>query len=141
MKRLLPAISLLVFYTSSSAQSKDEKEILNLLDKQTKAWNRADMDAFMEGYLPGDSLMFIGKNGVTYGYQSTLDNYKKNYSDTAQMGRLSFDILHLNRLSPEYYFVVGKWHLDRSVGDIGGHFTLIFRKIKGRWMIISDHSS
>jgi ketosteroid isomerase-like protein len=140
MKRLLPAIALLVFYTSS-AQSKDEKEILDLLDKQTKAWNRADMNAFMEGYLPGDSLMFIGKNGVTYGYQSTLDNYKKNYSDTAQMGRLSFEILHVNRLSPEYYFVVGKWQLNRSVGNIGGHFTLIFRKIKGRWMIISDHSS
>ncbi len=126
---------------SSSAQNKDEKEILYILDKQTKAWNEGDIDAFMMGYLPGDSLMFIGKNGVTYGYQSTMNNYKKNYSDTAQMGKLSFDILHLKKLSPEYYFVVGKWFLKRSVGDVGGHYTLIFRKIKGKWTIIADHSS
>jgi ketosteroid isomerase-like protein len=126
---------------SSSAQNKDEKEILNILDTQTKAWNEGDIDAFMVGYLPGDSLMFIGKSGVTYGYQSTMNNYKKNYSDTAQMGKLSFDILHLKKLSPEYYFVVGKWFIKRSVGDVGGHYTLIFRKIKGKWTIIADHSS
>ncbi len=126
---------------SSAAQNQDEKEILNILDKQTKAWNEGNIETFMMGYLPGDSLMFIGKNGVTYGYQSTMNNYKKNYSDTAQMGKLSFDILHLKKLSPEYYFVVGKWFLKRSVGDVGGHYTLIFQKIKGKWTIIADHSS
>ena len=85
--------------------------------------------------------MFIGKNGITYGYQNTLNNYKKNYSNTDKMGKLFFDILQVKKLSDEHYFIVGKWFLKRNAGDAGGHYTLVFRKIKGRWLIVSDHSS
>ncbi len=85
--------------------------------------------------------MFIGKSGVTYGWQNTMDNYKKGYPDTAAMGKLMFDIINVKRLSVLYFSVVGKWHLTRSIGDVGGHFTLLLKKIKNRWVIISDHSS
>jgi ketosteroid isomerase-like protein len=123
------------------AQDKNKQEILSILQRQTQDWNRGDIDNFMVGYWNNDSLKFIGQSGITYGYKQTLANYKKNYSDTAKMGKLSFDILEVKRLSPEYYFVVGKWFLKRSVGDIGGHYTLLFRKINGKWVIIADHSS
>lgn len=125
----------------SYSQSKEEKEIRKLLDSQIDAWNRGNIDEFMIGYWNNDSLMFIGKNGVTYGYVNTLKNYKKSYSDTAQMGKLKFDLLQVKKISVDAYFVVGKWFLKRSVGDIGGHYTLLFRKIKGKWVIVADHSS
>ena len=125
----------------SAAQSKDEQAVRKVLQTQTEAWNKGNIDEFMHGYWENDSLKFIGKSGVTYGYKATLERYKKNYFDTAQMGKLSFDILEVKRLSPEYYFVLGKWFLKRSVGDIGGMYTLIFRKINGRWVIVSDHTS
>ncbi|HYC30535.1 MAG TPA: DUF4440 domain-containing protein [Chitinophagaceae bacterium] len=124
-----------------SAQDKNKQEILSLLDHQTQAWNRGDIEGFMVGYWNSDSLMFIGKSGITYGYKQTLANYKKNYSDTTQMGKLTFNIIQVKRLSDEYYFVVGKWMLKRTVGDLSGHYNLLFRKIDGRWMIIADHSS
>jgi hypothetical protein len=95
----------------------------------------------MNGYWQNDSLMFIGKSGVTYGWNNTLKNYKKGYPDTAAMGKLTFTLIQIKKLSKEYYHVTGKWFLKRSIGDIGGHYTLLFRKIKGRWVIISDHSS
>lgn len=123
------------------AQDKDKDQILAILDRQTKDWNAGNIDAFMVGYWNSDSLMFIGSSGITYGYRKTLENYKKGYGDTAKMGKLSFDIIQVRRLSPEYYFVVGKWFLKRSVGDVGGHYTLLFRKIKGQWVIVADHSS
>jgi ketosteroid isomerase-like protein len=123
------------------AQDKDKQQILSILDRQTRDWNSGNIDAFMVGYWNNDSLMFIGQSGLTYGYQKTLANYKKNYSDTAQMGKLSFDILEVRKISPTNYFVVGKWFLKRSVGDIRGHYTLLFRKIAGRWVIVADHSS
>ena len=85
--------------------------------------------------------MFIGKSGITYGWQKTLDNYKKNYPDTASMGKLNFDLLSVQPVSENYFFVVGKWHLTRSIGDVGGVFTLLFRKVKNKWVIIADHSS
>ncbi len=142
MQRVIIAFLLPVFLSLISiAQSKDEKEILGILDEQTKAWNWGDLDAFMIGYWENDSLMYIGKSGVTYGYNPTLTNYKMNYGDTAKLGKLSFEILHLKKLSEEYYFVVGKWFLKRSIEDAGGHFTLVFRKINGKWMIVADHSS
>ena len=123
------------------AQSNDEGAIRKLLDEQTAAWNRGNIETFMHGYWESDSLMFIGKSGVTYGYINTLNNYKKGYPDTAAMGKLFFTLIQVKKLSKEYYHVTGKWFLKRSMGDIGGHYTLLFRKINGRWVIISDHSS
>lgn len=136
--------SLLVFVsltTLTHAQTGDEKIIRNLLDRQTKDWNNGNIEAFMKGYWESDSLMFVGKSGVTYGYQKTLNNYKKNYPDTTAMGKLRFQILEVRRLSADHYFVLGKWMLTRTIGDLSGHYTLIFRKIKGKWNIIADHSS
>lgn len=123
------------------AQSADEKQIRTTLDRQTAAWNSGNLEAFMDGYWRSDSLMFIGKSGVTYGWQNTLNNYKKGYPDTAAMGKLHFDIIQVKRLSVIYFSVVGKWHLARSIGDLSGHFTLLFRKINNKWVIVSDHSS
>ena len=123
------------------SQSTDEIEIRKVLTELIMAWNRGDLDNFMQGYWKNDSLMFIGKSGVTHGWLQTLNNYKKGYPDTAAMGRLSFEILEVKKLSPEYYHVVGKWMLKRSIGDLAGHYTLLFKKIKNRWVIISDHSS
>jgi ketosteroid isomerase-like protein len=125
----------------SFSQDKDARAIRKVMAAQTEAWNNGNIDEFMHGYWQNDSLKFIGKNGVTYGYTQTLANYKKNYNDTAKMGKLTFDILEVKRLSPEYYFVVGKWFLKRSVGDIGGTYTLLFRKINGKWVIVADHTS
>ena len=134
---------LLYIITTGSlfAQSKDEMEVRGLLARQTKEWNDGNIPAFMNTYWKSDSLMFVGKTGITYGWQKTLDNYKKNYPDTAAMGKLTFDLLEVKRLSSDYFFVVGKWHLTRSIGDIGGIFTLLFRKLANRWLIIADHSS
>ena len=140
MKCLFTGI-LLSFLFSVSAQNKDEQAILFILKSQTTEWNRGNIDAFMEGYWKNDSLMFIGKSGVTYGYNNTLKNYKKNYPDDATMGKLNFNIIKVQPLSSDTYFVLGKWMLSRSIGNISGHYTLIFRKISQQWVIVSDHSS
>lgn len=131
----------MLLINSALAQSKDDLAIKNTLDRQTIAWNQGDIENFMKPYWHSDSLMFIGKSGITYGWQKTMDNYKKNYPDAAAMGKLDFTILQIKRLSVLYYSVVGKWHLTRTIGDIGGHFTLLFKKIKNTWVIVSDHSS
>jgi ketosteroid isomerase-like protein len=140
--KLLPAIAFMIFscYTAS-AQTADEKAIRAILTEQTESWNKGDLEDFMKGYWKSDSLMFIGKNGITYGYDNTLANYKKGYSNKEQMGTLKFDLLLVKRLSAEYYYVIGKWTLTRTVGNLGGHYDLLFRKINGKWVIIADHSS
>ena len=137
------AFLFLLFFISVKgfSQSKDETAIRKLMDEQSAAWNRGDIDGFMKGYWENDSLMFIGKSGVTYGWNNTLKNYKKGYPDTAAMGKLTFTLIQVKRLSKKYYHVTGKWYLKRSIGDIGGHYTLLFQKIDGHWVIISDHSS
>ena len=134
-------IMLFYLFNISSAQSPDETIIRSEIEKQRLAWNKGDLESFMGTYWQNDSLMFIGKSGVTYGWQNTLNNYKRGYPDTAAMGKLDFDILQVKPLSDTYFFVVGKWHLTRSIGNAGGHFTLLFRKIKNKWVIVADHSS
>lgn len=135
---------LLIFFCSistSNAQSADEKTIRNAMNEQLAAWNAGDINRFMGTYWQNDSLMFIGKSGVTYGWQATKESYLKGYPDTAAMGKLDFNIIQVKRLSVLYFHVVGKWHLKRTAGDLSGHFTLLFKKVKDKWVIISDHSS
>ena len=123
------------------SQSAAEVEIRKVLANQTESWNRGDLENFMNGYWKNDSLTFVGKDGITYGYQNTLNNYKKNYANKDQMGSLHFKLLHINKLSDEYYQVIGQWHLFRKVGDVSGYFTVLFRKIQNKWLMVSDHSS
>jgi hypothetical protein len=140
-KTLSVFITVMLFCGSANAQSRDEQTIRTLIEEQRLAWNTGDKEKFMQTYWQSDSLMFIGKSGITYGWQKTLDNYKKGYPDTAAMGKLDFDLLEVKRLSVIYFFVVGKWHLTRSIGNVGGHFTLLFKKVKNKWVIVADHSS
>jgi ketosteroid isomerase-like protein len=140
MKKALLLLMLLGSY-NVFAQTKDEAAIRKLLHIQTISWNKGDVEGFMQTYWKSDSLMFIGKSGVVWGWQKTLDNYKKGYPDTAAMGKLSFDIIQVKPLDKNHYFVVGKWFLKRSIGDAGGHYTLLMRRIKGQWKIVADHSS
>ena len=125
----------------AAAQKTEEAEIRQLLAVQTSAWNRGDLEGFMQTYWKSDSLLFIGKNGVKWGWQETLHNYKKGYPDTTAMGKLSFDILVVKKLSPDYYYVVGKWMLSRTIGDLTGHYNLLLQTINGQWLIVADHSS
>ncbi len=140
MKLLLTLLTSLTLLTLS-AQNKDEQAIRNILRDQTQNWNKGNIEAFMQGYWHSDSLLFVGKNGPKYGFQTTLENYKKSYPDTATMGKLSFEVLKVEQLSPNRYFVLGKWMLKRSIGDVSGFYTLLFKKINNQWVIVVDHSS
>jgi ketosteroid isomerase-like protein len=137
---------LLFVAVSVSAQKHilpDKQQIIQVLRMQQSAWNRGDLEEFMQGYWKSDSLSFVGKKGITRGWQATLDNYKKSYPDKATMGELVFDILSVDLLSKEAAFVVGKWELKRGSdkGNLGGHFTLLLKKIKNKWVIVNDHTS
>jgi hypothetical protein len=116
-------------------------EIERLMKKQEAAWNRGDIDAFMASYWQNDSLVFIGKRGLTYGWQPVLDNYKKSYPDRAAMGTLTFKNELYRPFGENNYWVAGQWTLYRDRDTIGGHYTLVWQKIDGQWLIISDHSS
>lgn len=141
MKNIFLLVVFSFFVLVLHAQSKDEQAIRRLLQHQVEGWNRGSLDDYMIGYWPSDSLVFIGKNGPTYGYQKTLERYKKSYQDTIAMGKLVSTVVSLKFLSANYCFVIGKWELTRQVGNLSGVYTLLLRKIKGQWYIINDHSS
>jgi ketosteroid isomerase-like protein len=141
MKQLLLFIAAILFSIHSTAQNKNETAIRAMLAAQVEQWNKGSLEGYMVGYWENDSLLFIGKNGPTYGYAQTLERYKNSYPDKAKMGQLTSTIVSVKKLSPDYYFIVGKWHLKREMGDLQGSYTLLVRKISGRWVIVADHSS
>jgi Domain of unknown function (DUF4440) len=142
MKNIKLHLFLFLFSTALFAQNKDQTAIMQILNNQVAAWNKGDTKTFMIGYWESDSLMYIGKGGIKYGYKGTLESYYKNYPDKAAMGTLKFDILEMKPMGRKHYLVVGKWFLTRpEKGDIGGLFSLVFNKKQGKWVIIADHSS
>ncbi len=129
------------FINAQKLNKQVEKKIMQTMKKQEKCWNQGDIDCFMEGYWKSEKLRFMGKKGVTYGWQNTLERYKKSYPNQEAMGQLTFDILSLEILAKDKALMVGKWHLARKEGDLEGHFSLIWQEIQKEWVIIFDHSS
>jgi len=124
-----------------SNHSNDIASIQSVMDNQQEAWNRGDIDAFMQGYWKSDSLRFIGKRGITFGWQPTLDNYKKSYPGAQAMGRLQFTNLTTEIVGDSSAYVIGKWELFRSTDTLGGHYSLLWKKMQGQWVIVADHTS
>jgi ketosteroid isomerase-like protein len=121
---------------------KDSVAIRKIMDDQAAAWNRGDLDAFMSiGYWKSDKLKFVSGDRITFGWQPTLDNYRKTYSSTALMGKLTFSGLKIEVISKDAAFVIGSWSLARDKDNPKGKFTLLFRKFKEGWRIVTDHSS
>jgi ketosteroid isomerase-like protein len=132
------AFLLLLFYVVSFSQ---KKEILKVMTDQQTAWNNGNIDGYMQGYWKNDSLLFIGSKGPTYGWQKTLDNYKKSYPNKEKMGILEFSDVQVKMLGKKHAYVFGKWKLVRTNDSPNGIYTLIFQKFKNGWKIISDHTN
>lgn len=141
MKKLILVLFIGFGLSVKAQKGADQQAILSLLEKQRSAWNEGNLENFMEGYWKNDSLLFVGKSGPTYGWQQTMDNYKKGYPDKSAMGTLTFNIKKVELLSKDTAFVLGGWHLKREKDEPQGYFTLILKKIKGIWQVVSDHSS
>ena len=135
------SIFFLLPFSLTAQESKDIATVKSILLRQQNDWNKGDIDAFMNGYWTSDNLKFVGATGITYGYEATLKNYHKRYPDRAIMGQLTFGIKSVEKLSRKVIMLVGTWDLDRASGPIGGYFTLMWKKIKGEWVVISDHTS
>lgn len=138
MVRLIFIFSL--FCASLTFGQNDRAMVIAEMEAQQSSWNNGDIAGFMEYYWKSDSLKFIGSKGITYGWQKTLNNYVKAYPDNAAMGILSFGIKECSQLSPTSIYIIGSWELKKEK-PAGGYFTLLWKKINGKWVIVADHTS
>lgn len=142
MKKLLCIVCLFTvsLFNAQSNESKDKKAIESVLKKQRIAWSKGDLDSFMEGYWKNESLQFYGSTGLTSGWDNTFDRYEKGYPSKEDMGTLNYIINNISKISDDSYYVLGEFHLKRTIGNANGIFMLIFKKIDGKWKIIADTS-
>ncbi len=115
--------------------------IRRVLDEQASAWNRGDIEAFVEGYWKSDLLTFSGTGGVTRGWDGLLARYKRSYPTRAAMGTLAFSDLEITPLASDAALVLGRWRLDREKDNPGGSFSLVLRKLAEGWRVVHDHTS
>lgn len=144
MKKIVFLLAL--FATTSvtiSAQNSEEKDIKDIhavLKAQRLAWSKNNIEKYMEGYWKSDSLAFYGKNGITQGWNNTLERYKKAYPTEDHTGKLNFRINAITKINKDAYYVLGEYHIKRDIGNATGIFMLVFKKIDGEWKIIADTS-
>ncbi len=130
--------------SASKLSKQDVKTIAAIravLDAQTAAWNRGDIEGFMDGYARSDDILFLSGDSLTKGWQTVLDRYKKGYDTREKMGTLVFSDLEINVISKDAAVVIGRWQLTREKDTPKGRFTLIFRRKNENWRIVHDHTS
>ena len=141
MKHLFIILFGFICLSSYAQRNTPSSLIRKAMQTQQESWNKGDIEGFMAYYWNNDSLRFIGSKGITYGWQNTLNNYKKGYPDKEAMGELVFEIKRIEELSATSAFVIGKWTLHKKDKDVGGYYTLLWKKINGQWVIVTDHTS
>lgn len=139
--QLVTLIFILLIASPLYAQKAPADQIRKVMDDQTAAWNRGDLEGFMTGYWNSENLKFVSRDRVTKGWQQTLDNYKRSYATKELMGTLTFSELDINVISKDAALVIGNWSLAREKDNPKGKFTLLFRKFKEGWRIVTDHTS
>lgn len=141
-KLLYSLLITLLLATMTSAQTASDKKSIDairaVIEAQRDAWNRGDIEGYMNGYDRSDNTVFISGDNVTHGWQTVLDRYKKGYDTREKMGQLTFSDLEFTILSKDSTVVVGRWLLKRANDEPHGRFTLIFKKTKQGWRIILD---
>ncbi|WP_339625945.1 DUF4440 domain-containing protein [uncultured Winogradskyella sp.] len=125
---------------TSKSLADAEAGIRLVMEAQEVAWNKHDLEEFMQGYWNNDALKFYGSKGLTKGWQNTLDNYKSGYPTKAESGTLNFVINDISNIEGDNYWVMGEYHLKRDIGNADGVFIIIFKKINGEWKIVADMS-
>lgn len=132
-------------FSLAQGQSRQTKKntdaIRAVLDAQRDAWNRGDIDGYMEGYARSNTTVFISGDSVTRGWQTVRDRYKKGYDSREKMGTLTFSDLEISLLNSTTAIVIGHWQLQRAKDEPKGRFTLIFKRLKNGWRIVHDHTS
>jgi beta-aspartyl-peptidase (threonine type) len=123
------------------ATASEEAAVKGLLTRQQASWNQGDVETFMQGYWNSPELTFAGASGITRGYAPVLAHYKQSYPDRGTMGHLGFSDLEVHSLGGNAALVLGKWHLTREAGNVGGVFSLVFQKFPDGWKIVHDHTS
>ena len=131
----------LTLFAAATLVAAPADEIRAVIQAQQEAWNRGDIDAFMNGYARDESTTFISEDTVRRGWETVRARYKEKYSDRAKMGTLSFSELEINVLSQDAAVVLGRWQLERANDHPHGRFTLIFRRTQDGWKIVLDHTS
>lgn len=118
-----------------------ETAIRSVMRSQQEAWNAGDLRGFMNGYWENDSLVFIGGRGLSKGWDAALSNYQRSYPDQQAMGKLQFTHEIIEPVGDRHAFVVGRWELFRDSDTLSGHYSLLWKLISGKWVIVADHSS
>ena len=126
---------------TTQRRSNDEAEIRAVMSAQTAAWNRGDIDGFMNGYARSSATEFVSGDKLTRGWQTVRDRYTKKYDNREKMGTLTFSELKITRLSGDAALVIGRWKLVRKGDKPRGRFTLFFRHTPNGWRIVHDHTS
>lgn len=145
VQKLFAILLALLIYSCSGRKTKLNFcfDIYNLMQQQEDSWNNGNIDGFMNMYRQSDSLVFIGKSGINYGWDKTLNNYKKSYKTKEEMGTLKFENIICNPVNDSTHIITGKWSLKRndSIGNIDGYYTLLWIKKLNGWKITYDHTS
>jgi ketosteroid isomerase-like protein len=121
---------------------RDRADVVAVLDAQAAAWNRADLDGYMAGYLRSPDLVFTSGGKIRRGWDETFTKYKTKYgTDPATMGKLAFEILDVRGVGADGAIVLGRWTLTDTPNAGAGIFSVVLERTGDGWRVVHDHTS
>ena len=123
------------------------------LDAQVAAWNRGDLEAFVDIY--AEDVSFVSPSGIAHGRREVLGRYRRRYPDRKAMGTLSLEITGTRVIAGEEFTLFGDTVVGRVQGatviarwtlsyedkpPLTGSTLLVLRPRGETWEIVQDAS-
>ena len=143
--RWLAVVSCLTVSACSPRRTFDEDDrraVVEVLERQRDAWNRGDLDGYMEGYARTPALVFTSGGKIRRGWDEARAAYQQRYGqDRSGMGQLAFEIVDVQPVGADAAIVLGRWRLTDTPQAGGGVFSVILERRPEGWRIVHDHTT
>lgn len=125
---------------SGTTPSDPQADIRAVIDTQVEAWNRGDIEAYLDTYIRSPALVFASRGTFSRGWDPLLERYRVSYPQ-GEMGTLRIDGVEIHMIGNDDAWLIGSWWLDKGEATPHGVFTLVLRRTDDGWKIVHDHSS
>jgi uncharacterized protein (TIGR02246 family) len=124
-----------------AAAGDPEKEIYDQMMKMLDAWNRHDLDAYLDGFLHSDDIVLVVDGETIRGWDLLSKAFHSGYPNKDEMGTVFFDRVQVQMLAPDLGFVLVWYSIAFPKKKQFGTDTIIVKKVAEGWREMISHTS
>jgi uncharacterized protein (TIGR02246 family) len=118
-----------------------EKEIYDEVTKACDAWNRHDLDGYLDSFWRSDALVVVVEGETVHGWDLLSKALHTGYPNPSEMGVLTLDRAQVQMLAPDFAEVLTWDTISFAKKKEFGTSTIVMKRLPEGWRVVLMHTS